>query len=1118
MQRLKQVVAASVGFMALWALSILEPSLHAQALKATILGTITDSSGAAVPNVEIVIDEVNTNVRRNTITNESGYYAVPNLDPGNYRVQAQHPGFRREVRPGIELVADTTARVDLALSPGEQTEVITVTADAPLLQSDRADTGGKIDQVELQNMPMIYNRNYQSLISLMPGVGRVFRPNSEFYNSQDSLGARVNGAGRYNNNYEIEGVDNNFDNGALTGIILPAEAIGSVDVSTSNYDPEFGNDGGAVTNVTMRSGTNQFHGSLFEFNENAALRATQPFATKKPPLVYTQFGGAVGGRIIRDRLFFFADYQGSRDHYGSTNIVTIPTLAFRTGDLSASPTIIYDPTTGNSNGTGRQPLQGNQIPLTKINSTVQAILSHIPAPTTSALGSNFSENTVRIKNLNEYDGKVDYVVGPNDRVAVRYNELKATVTDPVPVLYGVYGGPHNNGFNGAGHALTCSAGLSYTHIFSPSLVTEIRMGFVRNGNEVLPADYGVSLASQLGIPGVNLGTCAAGAPVFSPACQTSGMPQINVTGFDTPLIGTSALWIRTVTNWGIVDNFTKSMGTHLLKWGVDIRRQRNDLQQPGNPRGIFTFTQGPTSLNGNSNAGFANAFASLLLDLPNSIQRGYANLFPTRREWLYNAYFQDKWQVFRKLTIDLGVRWEDWPGGKPAFAGGYSNYNPANNTLVLAGIGSNPINMGMNNPLNHFAPRLGLAYRLNDKTIFRAGYGVSFLPRVTADWNYPITQASTYSAPNSYSAAGSLAAGLPPVIVVNIPPSGVIPAPLSQAYRVTPPDWGFGYIQSWNVAIQRALPGNFALTVSYVGSHSVNMPALKELNYGQVLGGGPASQRYNQLFGQTASIQTLCPSSACPGTPAYYDGLQVKFDRRFTKGLLVTTSYTYGKSLDYYTDFDNNINPTKAGNPYNQFALSINKARSDFDIRHVYVQSFVYELPVGKNQRWAHSGFASVLLSGWQASGIFTAQGGLPLNITFSNSSLNTPLVNNRPNLACSCTPAVYGNVGPRIQWFDASAFAAPPANTIGNVGRNILAGPSVINLDASLARTLIFRERYNLQFRVDSFNFSNTPHYDNPNTTFGSSTFGQVTTAGGNYGNGHGDPRQFELSLKLSF
>jgi hypothetical protein len=1092
---------------------------QAQALKATILGTITDSSGASVPNAQLVLTETNTNFSRTTSTNESGYYAFANLDPGTYRVEAQHPGFRHEIRAGIDLLPDTTARMDIALVPGRQNEVVTVTADAPLIQADRADTGGKIEPVQIQAMPMIYNRNYQSLISLMPGVGRVFRPNSEFYNSQDSLGARVNGAGRYNNNYELEGVDNNFDNGALTGIVLPAEAIGSVDVSTSNYDPEFGNSGGSVTSVTMRSGTNQFHGSLFEFNENTQVRAAQPFGKTKPPIAYNQFGGAAGGRIIRDKLFFFGDYQGSRDHYGSTNIVTIPTLPFRNGDFSASPTIIYDPASGAANGTGRQPFPNQQIPAGRIDAPVQALLSHIPAPTSPGLGSNYSENTVRVKNLDSYDGKVDYVMGAKARIAGRFNAQKARVVDPIPSLYGIYGGPHNSGFDGMGHALTTSSGLSYSHIFSPTLVMELRTGYVRNANEVLPIDYGLQTANQLGISNVNLGTCSPGAPVFSPNCQSSGMPQINVTGFDTPLIGSNGLWIRTVTNWGVVDNFTKSAGTHLLKWGFDIRRQRNDLQQPGSPRGLFSFTQGPASLSGNSNAGFANAFASVLLDMPNSIQRGYANLFPTRREWLYNAYFQDKWQVFRKLTIDLGIRWEDWPAGKPTFPGGYSNYTLTNNTLVLAGIGANPIDLGVNNPIHHFAPRLGVAYRFDEKTVIRAGYGISFLPRVTANWNYPITQATTYSAPNSFSAAGSLVAGLPPVIVVNIPSSGVIPAPLNQAYRVTPPDWGFGYLESWNVAVERILPGNFALTASYVGSHSVNMPALKELNYGQVLGGGPASQKYNQLFGQTASIQTVCPSSACPGTPAYYDGLQVTLNRRLSKSLLVTTSYTYSKALDYFTDFDNSINPTKAGNPYNQFMLSANKARSDFDVRHVYAQSFVYSLPFGKGARWANTGgVASFLLGGWQLGGIFTAQGGIPLNITFSNSSLNTPLINNRPNLACACTPQIYGNVGPGIQWFNTADFAAPPSFTIGNVGRNILSGPSVINLDASLARTFSIREMFKVQLRADSFNFSNTPHYDNPNTTFGSSTFGQVTTAGGNYGNGHGDPRQFEFSLKAFF
>jgi hypothetical protein len=1077
-------------------------SLRAQVLKGTILGTITDSSQAVIAGAQVAVTETNTNVSRNVTTNSSGFYGVPNLDPGTYRVEVQHPGFRRMVRAGIDLVANSTARVDLELSPGAVSEVLEVTEARPLLQTDRADVGGTINRTQLQTMPMGFNRNYQSLIALLPGVGRTFRPHSEFYNSQDSLGSRVNGFGRHMNNFQLEGVDNNFDNGALTGIILPAEAIGSVDISTSNYDPEFGNAGGAVTTVTMASGTNQYHGNVFAYHYNKSLRANQPFATTKPPMVYNQFGGVIAGPIIRDKWFFFGDYQGSRDHFGGSNLAVIPTMEYRSGDLSASPTTIYDPATGNADGTGRQPFANKQIPTARLSPIVQKILAVLPPPTSPGLGTNFQKNTTRIKNLNSFDTKVDYVLGSNDRFAVRYNYQQAFVIDPVPGLYGIYGGPHNNGFNGTGPARVQSSGVSYSHIFSPTLMTELRLGFVRSYNRVDALDFGLKTAESFGIPGVNRDL------------WSSGMTTIRVNGYGMPLIGASGLpWIRTVTNWGIVDNFTRTAGSHLIKWGFDLRRQRNDLQQPGDTRGNFVFTEGTTALNGNSSVGFSNAFASFLLDRPNSISAGYAVIFPTRREWIYNLYFQDKWQISPKLTVDLGVRWEYWPGGKPAAPGGYSNYDITNNTLVIAGVGNNPMDMGVDNKLDQFAPRLGVAYRMNEKTVFRGGYGISYLPRVTANWNYPITSAASYNAPNSYSPAGSLAVGLPPPQIVQIPANGILPAPVNEVYRITPKDWFQGFVQSWNIALQRALPGNFALTVAYVANKSIGLPTIRELNYGKVLGGGAASQPLRQSFGRTASTATITDDS-----PASYNGLQVKFDRKFSGGFMLTTSYTYSRGIDYFTDFNTSVNPGKAGLPYDQWNLANNRGRGDFDVTHVFVQSYIYDLPFGKGKQWMNSGAGKWLLGGWQVNGILTLQTGTPLNITASNAALNTPLINNRPNLVGSGEVAIYRQVGKGIQWFDTTRFANPAPLTFGNVGRNILEGPATINLDFSLSRTFVVTEKVKALLRIDSFNFTNTPHYDAPNTTFGSATFGQVTTAGGNYGTGRGDPRQFQIGLKVFF
>jgi hypothetical protein len=1096
MQQLK-FSRRAVVLLAVFFLSISALPLCGQTQKATILGTITDSSHAVIRGAQVSVTETNTNVSRTEKTNDSGFYVFANMDPGTYRVEVEQPGFRKMVRSGIDVNPNTTARVDLELSPGAVSEVVDVTAEAPLLQTDRADTGGKIEEVQLQNLPLGFNRNYQSLIATIPGVGRPFRPHSEFYNSQDSLGARVNGMGRQMNNYQLEGIDNNIDTGNLTAIVLPAEAIATVDVSTSNYDPEFGRAGGAVTNVTMRSGTNQYHGSLFEFHQDRAIRATQAFAKVKPGMVYNQFGGTFGGRIIRDRLFFFGDYQGSRDHFGSSNLTTIPTMAFRQGDLSASPTNIYDPATGKPDGTERTPFQDKQIPLSRVDSQVQKILSFLPAPTSSGLQTNFQKNTVRVKNLDQFDIKIDYVLGPNDRLAGRYSYQVASVIDPG--LYGpnggIYGGPHNQGFSGSGPARSQSPSLSYSHIFSQTLVTEVRLGYVRNRNDALNTDYGLTTSKDIGIPGVNLDA------------WSSGLTQVIVNGFGTELVGYdgSLPWARAVTNYGVVNNWTKTKGNHVVKWGTDIRRERNDLQQTDPPRGQFKYTEGPTLLNGGSGGlSFGNSFAAFLLDQANSINRGLAVFFPARREILYNLYLQDKWQVSQKLTLDLGVRWEVWPAGTPHFPAGYSNYNPTNNTLELAGVGRVPNNLGIEGKWASFAPRFGAAYRLNEKTVVRGGYGISYLPRVTAQFNFPVKQANTFTAPNSFSAAGSLATGIPAPDVVQIPANGVLPAPLSQNYSITPQDLFHGYVQSWNIALQRALPGNFALEVAYIGNHGVNVRASREINYGLILNGGPASQPLNQKFGRRNSTTTAI------GTHSYYDGLHVRFDRKFSKGLMITTSYTFSKAIDFCTD----INCTL----YNQFDVALDRARSNYDVTHVYVQSFIWDLPFGPNRKFLHAGIGRWILGDWQANGVVSVQTGRPLDITFSNSTLNTPFVNNRPNQSTGATPSVYGNVGNGILWFDTSQFSAPRPGTLGNVGRNILTGPGVFNLDFSLFRNFSITERLKGQLRLDSFNFTNTPHYDNPNTTFGDPNFGQVTTAGGDYGTGRGDPRQFQIGLRLFF
>lgn len=1066
-------------------------------MKGQILGTITDPSGAVVPAVKVTITETRTNFVRTGDTNDAGNFFFVNLDPGDYRVEAEKTGFSKSLRTGVELLPNTTARVNFELAPGTITQTIDVSANAaPLLQTDRADTGGKIEQKQLQQMPMLFNRNYQGLLLLVPGVGRPFRPHSEFYNSHDSLSVRVNGQGRQFNNFQIEGIENKIDNGNLTALVPPAEAIQTVDMSTSNFDPEFGNAGGAVTNVTLRSGSNDFHGSLFHFHRNENIQARNTFAVTKAPTVYNQFGGTLGGRIVRDRLFFFADYQGSRDHLGQVNRGTIPGAAFRNGDLSDQGNVaidnrapIYDPLTGNAtSGAGRTPFANFLIPQNRINPIARRILAFVPAPNLVAPEGqvNYQQNNVRIKTLDQTDSKVDWVVSANDRLSVRYSLQKANVIDHG--LFGpggIYGGFRNGGFAGSGPARTQSGGINYSKVLTPSFVWESRLGVVRNRNDALNDDYGKKTSEEIGIRGVNLDD------------WTSGLTEIRVNGYSSPLVGFSPSlpWARSVTSFGLVNNFSKVFTKHIVRFGVDLRRERNDLLQTQtfNPRGRFEYNPGQTGDQSNTVRNFANSFASFLLDTPNLSGRDLPFVFPARREFTYNFYIQDKWQVSSKLTIDLGVRLERERGSRPRFAGGYSNYNPTNNTLELSGLGNIPINIANSN--NNFGPRLGIAYRFDEKTVIRSGFGISFFPRRMGQTNYPILQNNGYPAANTFvSSAVTMTTGFPIFVPVPIPANGVIEnAPLTSNYGITPQNLASPYVQSWNFAIQRALPFKLSLDVAYVGNKGVNNQTGYNLNASLVPGSGNNGRPLFQAFRRTAD------ASIPVGSSTWYNGLQVKLDRRVGDSLFLTTAYTWSSALNYADD---------DGGYATNISKALNKGRSTDNRVHVFTQSYMWQLPFGKGKKFANSGVAMWLAGGWEFQGLLSMMTGSWFSPSVSG-IVNAPGNADRPNWV---GPIQYiGDAGPGQQFFAKEAFATPAQNTLGNAGRNIIQGPGIVNLDAALHRNFQIKEGMQLALRVESFNFSNTPHYSNPNGNAQSPQFGQINGA-------EQDQRQYQIGLTLRF
>src|SRR5215469_13370502 len=798
-----------------------------QAVNATLVGTVTDSSGAAISDAKVTITETNTGISHASQTNESGNYVFPDLPPGTYTVTAELSGFKRASRAKIDLIVNTTERVDFVLQPGSMTDTITVQAETPILQTERADTGRKLESVLTENVPLGTNRNFQNLLNIVPGTTRATFQHSQFFNASNSLQTEVNGQLRQGNNYQIEGIDDNERTGLLQILIPPLEAIQTVDVSTSNFDAELGRASGAVANVVLKSGTNEFHGAAYEFARNSYLNARNFFDKSVGHLVYNYFGGNLGGPIRKNKLFFFADYLKVFDHEANTNTITIPTVAFRSGDLSsvkslptcappAPPTAcnIYNPFTGNPDGTGRQQLVAsstpgvttvpgpngttvdafnsactnaagcpNIVPTALINPISAKLMALLPAPTSAGNSNNYFALLGFHKDTDFVDGKVDANLTGKDRLSGRFSYQRPSIFQAP--IFGLAGGPAQGNFEGSGFQDTYSTGLNYNRFFSNTLVAEFRVGAGWYHNEAHNTDFGTATSTSLGIPGVNLDKTI-----------TSGIVGITINGgaFNNPLIGFSASlpWIRSETNIDFANTWTKILGNHTFKFGGDLRRIRDALlqEQTFSPRGIYTFNDGQTALNtgtGQSKTSFTNDFASFLLDVPGQAGRDLATFFPNYRAWQFFTFVQDKWVATPKFSVDMGLRWEFYPPATPAAKGGFSNYDPTTNTLRVSGYGNIPNNLGINTHYKYFAPRLGLAYRLRESTVFRAGFGISYtpFPDNSYAYNFPVRANNSFNpAVAGFGPAelpgGQVATfqvGFPALIEPTIPSNGIITNP-----------------------------------------------------------------------------------------------------------------------------------------------------------------------------------------------------------------------------------------------------------------------------------------------------------------------------------------------------
>jgi hypothetical protein len=1081
----------------------------AQAVNANLVGTVKDHTDASIPGATVTITDSGTGTTKSVKTNASGNFDFEAIQPGTYTVTAEEGGFKRAIAEHVAVDVNSTVRVDMTMMLGAADESVTVNAAPETLKTDRADTGINLESKQAEDLPLGTNRNFQGMLALVPGATKPHFSHSTFFNAAASLSTEVNGQSRLANNTEIEGVDDNERSGLLQVLIPPSEAIQSVSVSTSNYQAEFGRAGGAVTDVTLKSGTNQIHGAAYEFNRISALAARNYFQTgPNARSTYNYYGGNVGGPIIHDKLFIFGDYLHVSDSQGQFNTITVPTAAYRNGDFSGATTPVYDPLTGNADGTNRTQFsyqgQANVIDPKRISPIAKSILAMIPLPNVPGAGtaSNYTANTRYTRSANSFDLKADDNLRGQDHLSLRYSYQKADqVQQPI---FGAAGGPANGGANARGTQTAYNTAANYTHVFSPTFLSELRLGLNHYKNVTFPSDYGTTASTAIGIPGVNVDAF------------TSGLVAIDIGGFASPLVGTSGSypWVRGETNIDVVNNWTTIKGNHSFKFGEEYRRVRDDLLQGQtfNPRGLFQYRDGQTALKGGPKTGLANNFASFLLDDPNQVGRDIGVQSSTWRESQFFTYVQDTWQATSKFTMNVGLRWELYVPPTPRHAGGFSNYDYNTNSLILAGVGANPMNLGVQTRYNYFAPRFGMVYRLDEKTVLRGGYGVSYesYPDTVTGYagNYPVKQNVAFQSLSSYTQAirpdnslASMAAGFPVLPLAVIPSNGIITNAPPQNYNVVDLHWRAPYIQSWNGAVQRALPAGYVLDMAYVGNVGVGQPLSYDLNSGFVAGAGAAGRPEYAPFGRTATTRIL------KRTGSNYNSLHVKLDHRYANGLSATSSYTYQKGLGSVSSEGGGIGGTTF---YIDFAR--NYSRLGNDRTHTFVQSFIYDFPFGRGKRWLNSGAASWIAGGWQVSGVLSLETGIPFTVTASSASLNAP--NNTQVANVTGTFKKLKGIGSGSTWFDTSVFSQPTAAALGNSGKNAYVGPGFFNLDASAFRRFPITERVNLELRAEAFSVTNSPQFGNPSSNVTNADFGHINGGSG----GATGSRALELAGKVTF
>ncbi len=1022
------------------------------------------------------------------LSSDGGDFAVSALPSGSYRIKAALSGFREEVQTGIKLDVNQTLRLDLKLKVGDVTQSVEVNGIAATLQTDSSTVATTVDNAKVVELPL-NGRSFTQLTVLVPGAVGTGAPGFQ----TSGTAVSVSGLRSENNNYTLDGVNNNESFFKSYGVQPSIDSIQEFKVQTNITAAEFGTGAGANVNVVTKSGTNEFHGDAFEFHRDNHLTSQDYFSAQanlpKPVFRQNQFGGTFGGPIHKNTTFFFASFEADRFSQGQSTLSIVPTAAELSGDLSLDylgkpAPQIYDPaSTTTANGiTTRTPFAGNIIPTSRIDPAMTAYAKiFLPAPNTDVSGNNYINTSANILNGNQGMMRVDQRFGNNNTLTGRFsiNDSHNIAPTNQPAVNNTDGNTFTN------------AMVSDTHTFGPNTVFDIRLGYHRNNLEITDNAPGgpsatASYISQYGFQGV---PSVKGIPLFP---QYSVGDNFSVSQQGYPFVDDT---------WSLMSSVSHNMGKHMLKLGFDFRYNHN--LDDGYFTGNFAFTPDATNDPQNT-ATTGQAIAGYLLGLPNSALRNIGATAAIMRKHDYSGFAQDDWKISSRLTLNLGIRYDylGWPVSRDNTLGSFDLI-----TGQYLWDGTNPVTgappdvrRGIVNPrYNNIAPRFGFAYRLNDKTTVRGGYGIFY--NGNYQWesqgirgNYPYAISETLTNLNNNGPTSPIEKTFSPVLVVT--PGAPIPL---QDQHIINRNNKTSSTQQWNFHVQRRLTEDLILEAGYVGNKGTHLTMFINENTALPGPGDPGPRRPWPVEGATSEMDNVATSS--------YNGLQVKLEKRFSQGLTFRVNYSFSKTMDVGgSGFGASTSPQDPNN------FKADAALSSLDRAQILSLDWVYQLPFGRGRRFGSSfnGFEQAVLGGWEVTGILSATSGSPINVTLEDdiANIGARSIEQRPNVIGDPYSGAHSLTG---LWINPAAFVTPPAYSFGDFGRNALIGPGFFQMDFGGYKNFRITERIGMQFRAEIFNLTNRVNFGNPNTDLNSSTFGQISGLAG-------APLEAQFGVKVMF